>query len=759
MKVDIIIPIYNAYDYLVACVKSIIKYTEKEDYNLILVNDCSLDNRIQDYLKELDSIYNNIFVYENEKNLGFVGTVNRGMKLSENDVILLNSDTEVTPNWLQKMKKAAKSSHSVATVTALTNSGTICSVPNFCEDNTIPSNLTSFLDLAEIVEKSGVGLYVEAPTGIGFCMYINRNIINEIGYFDEERFGKGYGEENDFCCRAREHGYKNIIDDTTFIYHKGSASFCESKNDYISTNLKVLHELYPYYFRHVEEFIKHNPLETIHKLIKLNILLKNDHNNIMFILHNDFIIGRNHPCGGTERHVCDLVEKLKYDNNCFVFTTFGDVCYVDIFVEEKLFTLKFKILSSIKIVDYYRDDYRKIFETILKYFNISMIHIHHMKGHTFDIFDVAKELRIPVLYTLHDYYCVCPNINLLYNDSEYCCNIRGNKICNECIKKKTGYNQIGEKWRKLFYYNLVFCDKIIVPSIAAKDELIKIFKTFKYDYDKLNFTVIEHGEFSFHEKFNVSKLNNKFTVCIFGGIIKHKGSEHLYNILSDNILDIEWHIYGQIYDDRIKQLNKVNVHIHSTYEQKEIISILRKCNPDLILNLPIWPETFSYVLTESFLAGIPVIGSNIGALSQRITEGENGWKVDLLDMDRNVINKLTELMKDRNQIYLIKEKMSKQKYKTIDEMIDEYREIYKNYHITKFTVLNDEEKKVIYNGLYEDEEKMTSNLQIDEAEYKRLLIHVQEINESKIWKIFVNVTSLISWLKKIKNKFFSFFIR
>ena len=94
---DVIIPIYNAYDATVNCIESVIKNTDLTKDRLILVNDCSPDKRISTHINEVkqNNPTLNITVIENEVNKGFVGTVNVGMKCSDNDVLLLNSDTIV----------------------------------------------------------------------------------------------------------------------------------------------------------------------------------------------------------------------------------------------------------------------------------------------------------------------------------------------------------------------------------------------------------------------------------------------------------------------------------------------------------------------------------------------------------------------------------------------------------------------------------------------------------------------------------------
>ena len=225
-KSDVIIPIYNAYDALVECVDSVIKNTNLKTDRLILINDCSTDERINSFLKKIQKKYNqlNIEILQNEKNLGFVATVNKGMQYSKQDVLLLNSDTVVGEKWLDKIKKCAYSQEKVATVTPLSNNATLVSVPKGLQRNEVPEDIT-INQYNEWIDTCSFHDYPELPTGHGFCMYIRREVLELVGYFDEKTFERGYGEENDFCFRCMDYGYRNLLCDDVIVYHKESQSF------------------------------------------------------------------------------------------------------------------------------------------------------------------------------------------------------------------------------------------------------------------------------------------------------------------------------------------------------------------------------------------------------------------------------------------------------------------------------------------------------------------------------------------------------
>lgn len=250
--IDVIIPVYNGYDETQKCIESLLNCSNKHEHQFIIINDKTPDERISYLLNNISD--DRVTIVDNETNLGFVKTVNKGMKQSQNDVILLNSDTVVTNFWIDKLYNAAYSNKKVATVTALTNNGTIASVPFFNQDNILPEGYT-IEGFSQLVEKISEKIYPTIPTAVGHAMYIKRSVLDEVGFFDAATFGMGYGEENDFSCRVIKKGYKNILADDTFIFHYGSTSFKSEKAKLISINKKKLYKKNWWYPINVRKFL------------------------------------------------------------------------------------------------------------------------------------------------------------------------------------------------------------------------------------------------------------------------------------------------------------------------------------------------------------------------------------------------------------------------------------------------------------------------------------------------------------------------
>ena len=159
------------------------------DFNLVVLNDFSPDRKLSTQLKELQA--KNFFeLLVNTNNLGFVKTVNRGMQVhNDRDIILLNSDTEVYDFWIDRILKHAEKDQTIATITPFSNNATICSYPNFLENNTYQLECNPE-KIGELAFQTCRDLSVEIPTGVGFCFYIRRKALEDVGFFDEESFGR-----------------------------------------------------------------------------------------------------------------------------------------------------------------------------------------------------------------------------------------------------------------------------------------------------------------------------------------------------------------------------------------------------------------------------------------------------------------------------------------------------------------------------------------------------------------------------------------
>lgn len=257
----VVVPVYNAAPELDRCLRSL-RSTLPADVETVLIDDASPDPAVADVLRRWQAQAVPGWRYlANPENLGFVATANRGMRETAGDVVLLNADTEVTPGWLQGLARCLGSDPSIATATPWTNNGEIASMPRFCEANPPPADRAA-LESAwkQALAQAGPARYPDIPTAVGFCMAISRRALDRIGLFDEDLFGRGYGEENDLCMRAQAVGMRNVLCDDVYVVHLGGRSFGPLGLKPGEDSMQRLLSRHPDYLSQVQAFIAADPL-------------------------------------------------------------------------------------------------------------------------------------------------------------------------------------------------------------------------------------------------------------------------------------------------------------------------------------------------------------------------------------------------------------------------------------------------------------------------------------------------------------------
>ena len=582
-SVDIIIPIYNALDDLKMCIDSVQKYTDLTRDNLILINDNSSDSQIKVYLDSLT--LNNTTIIHNETNRGFSYNVNKGMSLSsDNDVILLNSDTIVTKNWVDKIYTCAYSDESIGTVTPLSNSATLCSIPRFCQDNKIPDGL-SVDDMARIVEECSIQAYPRITVAVGFCMFIKREVLNITGLFDAETFEKGYGEENDFCNRAEQYGYIHVMCDDTFIYHKGTASFNTSdKKALQEAHEKYLNIEYPQQMEANSLYCQENPEQYIRDNINVHIDLANGRKNLLYMCHLDFRGDAYGSIGGTQFHLRDLTNSLKSEYNIFTLTRDENFLLLTIYVDDKIHTYRFFVGDISAFFTFRSKRLKQIFELILDTFKINIVHVQHVLGLSLDMYYAAHDRSITLISSLHDFYSITPAYKLLDKDNKYILpNEEDYSRCKDAICDFAGYSQkvdILPEWRKEFEKALKLCDKIIFPHESCMDIILSYYPSLRensivihhgIDFDKVTEKTISKSEIEINPqiegKIDLSDIYENRCVVIDGWAVL-KGT--------DNSRIKKYIAYSDLQDNKTLRLVPLN-----SYGRKDVVS---NYNEDIYMN-------------------------------------------------------------------------------------------------------------------------------------------------------------------------------
>lgn len=622
VSVDVIIPVYRGLVETMRCIYSVLATSQKTPHRVVVVNDHSPDNDLTSSLKVLadDGL---IELHDNEKNLGFVGTVNHGMKLhADRDVVLLNSDTEVYGDWLDRLHRAAYQHEMNATVTPLSNNAEICSYPRFVEDNNYELEIEGQV-LDKLAAEVNADCYVHAPTGVGFCMFIKRRCLNEIGYFDVDNFGRGYGEENDFCQRAVAAGYFNVIAANVFVRHYGSTSFGSEKAHLIKNAVLKLTSMHPNYVEDVNEFIRIDPLKKYRGRIDF-ARIRNSWRSplIVMITHR--------RGGGTEVHVEQLRRRIeKEGGSSLVFRPHWSgnlMLYLD--------DVRFPNIGPFFI----NDDFRK-FSDFLSRTETALLHIHHLVDLApiaADYFRKACEhAGVDYDFTAHDYFTVCPRVNLIDQYGDYC-GEPSIDICEKCVKADRQFEVAGGvsvwDWRDRYERLMLGARRVLVPDKDVKERLLRymsgiapVVRPHFEDFGR------EINTYLTSEKPPLSEEVGYKKIALIGVIGHHKGLELLTEVAKASKrmnLPMKFVVIGYTPNDN-ELISLGNVEVTGSYDDRDSVKLLHEQNPDFVWMASIWPETYSYTLSHVFQSGLPAVAFDFGAIANRIKAENFGHTLPL----------------------------------------------------------------------------------------------------------------------------------
>ena len=244
-RVAVVVPIFNSPQLARRCIEAVLRWSP--GVRLVLVDDASTDAGVGTLLADY-AARANITVLRNAQNLGYTRSCNRGIELARGaDVVLLNSDTEVGPRWLQRLAQTAHAQDSIGTATAVSDNAGAFSVPELEQYCPIPPCWTLAQTQRALLQYVGA-CTAELPTGNGFCMYIKRVLFDRVGVLDADAFPAGYGEENDLCQRAARAGFRHVIAGDVLVRHARSASFGAQRRIALGVQgMAVLRQRYPDY--------------------------------------------------------------------------------------------------------------------------------------------------------------------------------------------------------------------------------------------------------------------------------------------------------------------------------------------------------------------------------------------------------------------------------------------------------------------------------------------------------------------------------
>ncbi|CAN7507694.1 methyltransferase domain-containing protein [Acidovorax delafieldii] len=608
--VDVIVPVYRGLADTQLCIDSALASQCETPWRLIVINDASPEPEVTEWLRERAQQDSRITLLENPENLGFVGTVNRGMSLSDShDVLLLNSDTEVANDWLDRIRRAAYGDQKVGSVTPFSNNATICSYPRFCKDNALPPDYdTARLDA--LCAQTNPGAVVDVPTGVGFCMYIRRDCLQQVGLFDTENFGKGYGEENDFCQRAAKAGWRNLHLLDTFVLHTGGVSFGDSKSPRERAAMETLRRLHPRYEREVMAFVQADPAQPYRLALDMARIQRAQRPVVLAVLHD--------RAGGTLRHVRELAQHLSDQATFLTLTPAPDQrVRLELAGKDEGFELLFRL----------SDQFADLVQ-VLSILGVRHIHYHHILGHDPLVLDLPAQLGVDYDFTAHDYYSYCAHISLTGSDNRFA----GEPAPGQCAccsphdPAPMGNGTVAD-WRHRNRHFLTSARLVIAPSADTARRIAAFAPSARV-------RAIPHTDMATPgSKGTPLPLAKNLApdaplkVVVLGALSAIKGADVLEAAAQEAArtgAPVEFHLLGYGYR-HLQTQPRARLTVHGAYQDEDLPGLLAWLQPDIVWFPALWPETYSYTLSAALQAGLPVAVPDIGAFAERIVGRPWSW--------------------------------------------------------------------------------------------------------------------------------------
>ncbi len=612
---DIVIPVHGGTASVLACLASVLACLTLPSH-VIVVDDASADPDLVDALDRL-ARGKRIRLIRNRRNQGFSASANAGISAaSGRDVILLNSDTLVAPGWADDLRAAAYGAPDIGTVTPLSNDATILSYPSATGGNPVP-DLRETTRLAGLARRVNGGTVVDIPVGVGFCLYMRRDCLDTVGLLRADIFAQGYGEENDFCLRARHLGWRHVAAPGVFVAHVGGQSFGTAASHLQARNTNLLERIHPGYAGLIQRHATADPLAPARRRLDL-ARWRADRTrggvSTIIITHNEG--------GGVERQVGVSVARHRAAGRRAVVLRPGILPHGG-----RCVVISDGTADGFPNLRYAMPAELPALLRLLARERPHEVELHHMVGHHKAILDLIADLGVPYDLHVHDYAWLCGRVALVGPENRYCGEpdvVR----CEACVADAGSL--IDEDitvadLRARSAWLLAGARQVIVPS---EDTAARIGRHFP----ATRATVAPHEDDAAIAAPGLpATIGMQCRVCVVGAIGIHKGYQVVLDCARDAAerrLPREFVVVGHTIDDRRLQATG-RVFITGRFTPEEAVELIKAQNATLALLPSIWPETWCFSLAEAWRAGLRVAAFDIGAPAERIRRTGRGFLLPL----------------------------------------------------------------------------------------------------------------------------------
>ena len=605
-EITIVLPVYNAFDLLPDVLERVLEHTDLP-YRLIIIEDKSTDENVRPFLREWHAtlpqdVAERIEVLENAENLGFIRSVNRAFERAielGHHVVLLNSDAFVPKGWASRLLALFFEHDKVATVTPMSNDAEIFNVPVICRRSNLGEGVADLIDAAA-QRLSPEVTFAEAPTGVGFCMAMNIDFLKVEPQLDTI-FGRGYGEEVDWCRRVKARGGRHLGHAGVFVEHRGGSSFgSEEKMKLVLANNQIISKRYMGYDQMVQEFIRHDPLSSP----RLALSLAWADAQAVRLGTGPVPVYIAHDMGGGAEHYLErrISEDLDDRFAAVVLRTGGAHRWkIEVHSPEGVVAGEIEDMGLLKNMMALLSARQVVYSCAVGDRDPAglptvLLDLSEGRAHSLDIL-------------IHDFFPVSPSYTLLDNDGVF----RGVPAADSTdkahrIKRPDGTMVSLHDWRVAWGRALAAADHVTVFSDNSAGLMLEA-----YPDIKPQLRVMPHR--LLHDVPQTPRgqgAGGLPVIGVLGNIGIQKGAKVLQelSVYLAKTGRARLVVLGNL--DVIFKLASPGV-VHGSYRLEDVPGLVGKYGITDWLMPSIWPETFSYAVHEVIATGLPVWSFDLGA--------------------------------------------------------------------------------------------------------------------------------------------------
>jgi GT2 family glycosyltransferase/glycosyltransferase involved in cell wall biosynthesis len=600
----VVIPVYRGAAETQACLNALLANMPRhagDGTEIIVVNDASPEPDLLAWISQ-----QNVTLLHQPENRGFVAAANAGFAAARGrDVLLLNADTVVPPGAIAALRAAAYADAGTGTVTPFSNEATICSYPDVQGGNPMPESPAAMQALAAAANGARTA---EIPTAHGFCMYIRHDCLAATGPFRPELFAQGYGEENDFCMRARRTGFRHVAALGAYVAHQGGVSFRAAARALTARNLRLLNRIFPGYDELIFAHIAADPLRAARA--RMDALRLGGGPRPLLISHSHG--------GGVGRQVAAQMAALRAagENPLLLMTAFPRKPKISPYPWRALLTAGDP--ADFPNLSYNLETEFPALLRVLKNAAVTKIILHHTLGHHQAVRDIPARLRLPYEIVVHDYGSFCRRVNLLRRQDgqlRYCGepDIAG---CIACCRTERSRLYEPLPVRALLARStaeFAAAVRITAPSADAARRITRHFPGTRVE--------VTHWE----DDSRPLPLRpppppgQPRRIAVIGGIGPQKGFDILLACAADataRALPLSFTVIGGSADDAT--LLAAGIFVTGHYRPGEAVGLIKESGAHIAFLPSLWPETWCFTLSEAWEAGLYAVTFDLGAQAARV---------------------------------------------------------------------------------------------------------------------------------------------